>query len=229
MLPRKLLTVSVIGALTTLQFFTTNLALGQNASFGQAQKEYASGNYAKALQYFSSFAQVYPTNALTHYYMAMCHQQMGHSIQAKQEYGLTNQYGDANLKAMSTKALQALSGGSGSGSSSSTGSVVAAAGSTAGASRSGGKVAKILKFYADWCGPCKRFAPIFEATKPQFRDIRFEELNVDEPSNQALSQQYGITGIPAIVYLDRSGNLIEKGGAFHDAASFAAHIQELSH
>lgn len=203
---------------------------GQAGGFAAAQKLYNAGQYSQALASFNQYASAYPTNALTHYYMAMCQQQLGHAMQARQEYTLAAQYGDANLQAQSQRAMAALGGRAGSPSASqmaatsSANSMAAASARAAAASaasggmpgsgyQSGTKVAKVLKFYADWCGPCKQFAPVFEAAKSKYPSVRFEEINIDDPGSMGLKQQYSIKGVPTLVYLDNSGRLISKAGS----------------
>lgn len=56
---------------------------------------------------------------------------------------------------------------------------------------------KVLKFYADWCQPCKMLTKTLQDIKT---DIPIEEINIDE--NVALTKQYNIRGIPAMVMLD---------------------------
>jgi thioredoxin 1 len=55
----------------------------------------------------------------------------------------------------------------------------------------------LVDFWADWCGPCKRFAPVFEAASEQHPDIVFAK--VDTEAEPELAQMYGITSIPTLV------------------------------
>jgi thioredoxin 1 len=55
----------------------------------------------------------------------------------------------------------------------------------------------VLEFYADWCGACKRFAPIFDSIKQDCSyKFTFVKVNVDQ--NKALSQQYNVTSLPSV-------------------------------
>jgi thioredoxin 1 len=66
---------------------------------------------------------------------------------------------------------------------------------------------KVLKFYADWCQPCKMLSKIIEGAKDKIT-LPIEEINIDD--NQELAQQYGIRGIPALVIVDDAGTEVRR-------------------
>lgn len=65
----------------------------------------------------------------------------------------------------------------------------------------------IIDFYADWCGPCKRIAPVFVELDEKFPNILFLKVNVDEA--EELAQGFEITSLPTFVFLD-NGNIFYK-------------------
>ena len=69
---------------------------------------------------------------------------------------------------------------------------------------------KVIKFYADWCGPCQTFAPIFEEFKEKHPEIDIESINVD--NDQQLASKYGVKNIPAVVFIKDDGDSIKKVG-----------------
>ncbi len=57
----------------------------------------------------------------------------------------------------------------------------------------------ILDFWAEWCGPCKQFSPIFEAVSEKHPDIVFAKVNVEE--QQELAGMFQVRSIPTLVFM----------------------------
>ena len=55
----------------------------------------------------------------------------------------------------------------------------------------------LIDFWADWCGPCKRFAPVYEAVSEANPDVVFAK--VDTEAERELAEMYGIRSIPTLV------------------------------
>ena len=55
----------------------------------------------------------------------------------------------------------------------------------------------LIDFFADWCMPCKMFAPIFEAVAEEFEGkVKFVKVNIDESPD--LAQKYFVMSIPTL-------------------------------
>lgn len=61
---------------------------------------------------------------------------------------------------------------------------------------------QVIKFYANWCGPCKMYGPTFDRVKQDLQDIvEFTEVNV-ENDEENLSGEYKVKGIPHTILLE---------------------------
>ena len=70
----------------------------------------------------------------------------------------------------------------------------------------------LVDFWAEWCGPCKMMAPIFEQVASDFEPrIRF--LKVDTEAEQALAAQYNIRSIPTLILFRKGAVIAQRSGA----------------
>ena len=54
----------------------------------------------------------------------------------------------------------------------------------------------LIDFWAEWCGPCKSFGPIYEELSNKHADVTFAK--VDTEAEQTLAAQFGIQSIPTV-------------------------------
>src|SRR5690625_272266 len=69
----------------------------------------------------------------------------------------------------------------------------------------------LIDFWADWCGPCKSFAPVYEKSSEQHEDIVFAK--VDTEAEQELAAQAGITAIPTLMAFREGVLVFSQAGA----------------
>lgn len=73
----------------------------------------------------------------------------------------------------------------------------------------------IVDWWADWCGPCKAFAPTFEKKSEEHQDVVFAKI--DTEANQELSQMANITSIPTLMIFREGILLFSQAGALPPA------------
>jgi thioredoxin 1 len=71
----------------------------------------------------------------------------------------------------------------------------------------------IVDFWAEWCMPCKRIAPILEEIAAEY-DGKLRVAKMDVDSSPSTPQQLGLSSIPALL-LYRDGELVESIIGFH--------------
>ncbi len=84
------------------------------------------------------------------------------------------------------------------------------------AEKTGGDGIVLVDFWAEWCGPCRRFAPIYERVSAAHPDIVFGK--VDTEAEQALAVEYNIRSIPTIMAVKDGVIVFEQPGLLPEAA-----------
>ncbi len=74
----------------------------------------------------------------------------------------------------------------------------------------------LVDFWASWCGPCKGFAPVFEASSEKHADIVFGKVNTDE--EQDLAASFNIRSIPTLMLFREKVILFSQAGALPGSA-----------
>lgn len=69
----------------------------------------------------------------------------------------------------------------------------------------------IVDFWAPWCGPCKSFAPVYEAVSEKYPDVVFAKVNTEE--EQELAGYFQIRSIPTLMVFREQIILFSQAGA----------------
>ena len=73
-----------------------------------------------------------------------------------------------------------------------------------------------VDFWAEWCGPCRQFGPIFEKASEKYGDIVFGK--VDTEAEQQLSAAASITSIPTLMVFREKVMVFNQAGALPEPA-----------
>ncbi|HJJ31823.1 MAG TPA: thioredoxin [Methanocorpusculum sp.] len=69
----------------------------------------------------------------------------------------------------------------------------------------------VVDFWAEWCGPCQRFAPVFEELSAGYPDVQFCKCNTDE--NPGIAQEFCIYSIPTVLFIKKGKVVHIESGA----------------
>jgi len=79
---------------------------------------------------------------------------------------------------------------------------------------------KLIKFYADWCGPCKSLSKVMENME---LGIPVENIDIDKDIDAAM--KYGVRGVPMIVLVDEHGNTLRSKTGMMSATELTSFIK----
>jgi thioredoxin 1 len=77
----------------------------------------------------------------------------------------------------------------------------------------------LVDFYAEWCGPCKKLAPVLDQLAYQTPDARIVKVNIDE--SPELAVRYGVKGIPHLTVF-KDGKPVARHVGFADRQQLVA-------
>ena len=74
----------------------------------------------------------------------------------------------------------------------------------------------LVDFWADWCGPCKMFAPVYETVSADHPDVVFAK--VDTEAQQELAAYFNIRSIPTLMIFRNQIGIFSQPGALSEPA-----------
>lgn len=84
----------------------------------------------------------------------------------------------------------------------------------------------VLDFTADWCMWCKRLEPTLNKLKEKYvESVEFK--TIDRDINPELAQQYGIEGLPTLVFLDKNGKEVTRIVGYTNAENIETAISQI--
>ena len=63
----------------------------------------------------------------------------------------------------------------------------------------------VVDFWAQWCGPCRKLAPVLEQIQSEFKD-EIKVYKVDADKNMNTAKEYGISSLPTVLIFNGNGS-----------------------
>ena len=65
----------------------------------------------------------------------------------------------------------------------------------------------VVDFFANWCGPCRKMAPLLEEVESELKNVKFAKINTDE--NIEMAKKYQVSGLPTLMVF-KNGEAVER-------------------
>ena len=89
-----------------------------------------------------------------------------------------------------------------------------------------GKLPCVVDFYADWCGPCRLASPALEELAKKYKGkILVYKVNTDQ--ERELMTVFGISGIPAFLWIPQTGNPTMTSGVARSPAEILTQFEKM--
>lgn len=86
--------------------------------------------------------------------------------------------------------------------------------------------AKVIKFSASWCQPCKIVAPMFESMSEEYVNVDFVSIDIDE--DKETTAKYDVMSVPTLVAVDSSGKEVARASGIPAINQLRSTIEELN-
>lgn len=82
----------------------------------------------------------------------------------------------------------------------------------------------VVDFFANWCGPCRKLAPILEEVESELASkVKFAKINTDE--NLEMAKQYQVSGLPTLMIF-KNGEAVERLVGLMPKSSIITNIEK---
>ena len=92
----------------------------------------------------------------------------------------------------------------------------------------GAALPTVIDFYANWCQPCKQIDTALAKVKTNYAEkVTFMRVDVDDPNSQTLMDQYEVSPIPTLVFLNPEGEVVSYSIGSSSEGSISSSINKI--
>ena len=81
----------------------------------------------------------------------------------------------------------------------------------------------VVDFFANWCGPCRKMAPLLEEVETELKNVKFAKINTDE--NIEMAKKYQVSGLPTLMVF-KNGEAVERIVGLMPKSSIITNIEK---
>ena len=81
----------------------------------------------------------------------------------------------------------------------------------------------VVDFFANWCGPCRKLAPLLEEVESELSQVKFAKINTDE--NLEMAKKYQVSGLPTLMVF-KNGEAVERLVGLMPKSSIITNIEK---
>lgn len=67
----------------------------------------------------------------------------------------------------------------------------------------------VIKFWAEWCQPCKAVQPIINEAEQRYENVNFVSVDIENPDNDPILKDHLIMGVPTMAMM-KAGEKVDK-------------------
>lgn len=91
-----------------------------------------------------------------------------------------------------------------------------------------GQKPAVIEFYASWADPCRQLKPVIEKARTAYgAKVDFISVDVDNPDNAAMIDQFGVSPVPTVVFLDPTGEVVSYSVGYAGEGSLTRGLQKI--
>ena len=83
----------------------------------------------------------------------------------------------------------------------------------------------LVKYKANWCGPCRVLAPALDSIIEKYPGVNFGEVDIDQ--NMSLAQKDNVRGVPAVIFY-KNGKVLDTLVGLQPLQNYISRIESLS-
>lgn len=84
---------------------------------------------------------------------------------------------------------------------------------------------RLIRFTAEWCGPCKKLKPIMDKIQQEHPDLQVDVVDIDTPDGRMAAAGFNVSGVPTLIKVDHLQNEVARLVGAHPKGKIEKHFE----